>query len=184
MKTFQPPATASHSRVEVNGNFNSPVTRRLLDYWSGLCGGSSRPRFRDFDLMAVYDIAPMLAIRDMIDGGRDFGCRFWGTKLVESFGHDATGKRLSECYPPESVEIIRRRMMLAIEQEHPVRCAGVFDFLDSVLPKTYEAIWLGLEDDGGDVTYAITAIDIGYELTEEDMAPANMGGVLEAIVYK
>jgi hypothetical protein len=72
MQSFNPKARLSRSRAELTSEFVSPVANRLLGYWRLVKGDRVRPRLRDIDLMAIYDIAPVIAIRDKVDGGREF----------------------------------------------------------------------------------------------------------------
>jgi len=183
MKSFQPPAVASRSLVESTTTFNSPVTRRLLDYWDILRCGRARPRLRDFELMEIYEIAPTLVIRDLIDGGAEFRCRYWGTRLVPFFGFDATGKLLMDCYVPDSAEVLRNRMLTAMTAEMPIRVAGIVDLVDTIVPKSYEAVWLGLDDDDGRPAHAVAVFDVDYRLTPEDNARHQAATEADAIVY-
>lgn len=184
MKSFeQLPAAASRSLAELTTTFNSPVTNRLLDYWDVLRCGSARPRLRDFDPMDIYDIAPTLIIRDRVDDGAEFRCRYWGTRLVHFFGFDATGKLLKDCYAPDCAEVLRKRMLTAMNSEIPLRVAGIVHLVDTIVPRSYEAVWLGLDDDEGHPAHAMAVFDVDYKLTAEDNARHEAATEADAIVY-
>ena len=53
-----------------------------------------------FDPFALRPWLGRLILLDVIDGGEDFRYRLHGTWLVELFGRDLTGKRLSELRYP------------------------------------------------------------------------------------
>ncbi len=59
-------------------------------------------------LMAALDIAPLLIVKDVINGGEAYVNRFWGTRLTAAFGFDATGKRLEDYYSDPHVEQLRK----------------------------------------------------------------------------
>ena len=165
-----PPARAKKAQafVEVSDALRSPVTRKLLDYWHSVRGAKARPRLRDFDMMALYEIAPFVTIRDAVDGGADFRCRFWGTRLREFFNVEATGKLLSETYNARSADALRSRIQLAMESEKPVRVVAVVELVETHYPKTYEAVWLPLNNDAGEPAHAVAVFDIDYEMTPEE----------------
>lgn len=160
-------AKFGHSMVELSDELRSPVTRRLFDYWRAKRGGHARPGLEDFDLMDLYDIAPFMTIRDAVEGGREFRCRYFGTRMVELFGLEATGKLMSECYTSESAEVLSKRMRMTLDQPEPVRVVGIVTLTEHQPPRSYEAVWLGL--DGKDnAQHAVGVLGIDYELTQDE----------------
>ncbi len=64
-----------------------------LEYWRSLSTHGKVPRWDEFDLMKLpLNLVGLTHVFDVIEGGKDFHCRFWGTKLVEIFGFDVTGR--------------------------------------------------------------------------------------------
>ena len=54
------------------------------------------PRWADFEFMDFREWWGWLSVYDSIDGQSfEFDVRLWGTKVVETTGHELTGKRLS-----------------------------------------------------------------------------------------
>lgn len=96
----------------------------LCAYWESLREGEALPRLSAFDMLAVPDEAPWMALYDVIDGGRDFRYRLVGTSLALIFTVDKTGRIFSETGPEELAEdylgailcevILRRQPILVV----------------------------------------------------------------------
>lgn len=170
MQPYQSKATLIRSRAELTTRFISPVANRLLDYWRSVCGDRVRPKLGDINLMDIYDISPVTAIRDAVDGGREFRSRYWGTGLVRALGLETTGKLVCESYPPESAKVLCRRFSLVINQQSPVRAVGVVEAAESRVARSYEAIWLSLTNNAGEPAHAIGAFDFTYKPTRAENA--------------
>lgn len=82
---------ATHSLLQAHG------LNGVVDQWRALRGNQRLPLWSSFDF---FDFSPDLisgfSVVDVIDGGRAFDVRFWGTAHVSAFGHELTGKRLPE----------------------------------------------------------------------------------------
>ena len=63
----------------------------------------------------IISLLPSIVIYDVIDEGRDYRVRIFGTALVNLVGEERTGMLLSEfgakCVPPTNTEAVRRRWM-------------------------------------------------------------------------
>ncbi|MBL8836919.1 MAG: PAS domain-containing protein [Alphaproteobacteria bacterium] len=85
--------------------------KSLLDLWEAKRAGRALPARADF---AMDDLLPWLGhlmLLDVLEGGDDFRFVLYGTALVEIFGFDLTGKRVSEAIPqigPSPLEEYRR----------------------------------------------------------------------------
>ncbi len=78
-------------------SIQSPVMLQMVDIWSGWCKGQPAPTWADVNLMEIPpSLVPMTACVDVIEGGKDFVYRYWGTGLTELFGLDETGTRLTD----------------------------------------------------------------------------------------
>jgi len=75
-----------------------PNACALYDYWQQKCAGRAYPAWRDIDLLDIWQIAPYLIIKDVIDGGLDFRNRYWGTQVTARAGFDGTGRTHREIY--------------------------------------------------------------------------------------
>jgi len=87
-------------------SIQSPDMLRMLELWSGWCAGRDAPVWRDVQFMDIpAPLIPLTACVDVIEGGKDFVYRYWGTGLTDLFGRDETGTRLSD-YPVASSQLI------------------------------------------------------------------------------
>ncbi len=163
MPVISPQAKSGHAMVEISSTFHMPETRRLLEYWQSKRGQRPRLRLNDLDLMEIYDIAPLLTIRDVVDGGREFRSRYWGTQLVNLFGVETTGKLLGEAFSPESAQVLKDRLCLSLQADGPVRVVAVVELIKINVPRIYEGIWLTLDGNGGENQHTIGTFGFGYE---------------------
>ncbi|MEK9724339.1 MAG: PAS domain-containing protein [Rhodospirillaceae bacterium] len=131
---YYPSAKSGRSLVEFSRDFRSPEAQRLYAYWEAKRGAAPRPRLTDLDLMDIYEIAPVLTIRDAIDGGKEFLCRYWGTRLPDFCGLEATGKLVNECYKPESAAILIDRIQRTLIAYMLIRVVAVVEFVETVVP--------------------------------------------------
>ena len=141
--------------VEETWEFESADLRWLLGYWNDKRGDRACPAWRDIDLPAIYKYAPKIAVKDAIDGGKDFRIRFWGTEITEWLRFDATGKRHSEYFPEASRAQTLEAHHQALFSDIPIRRWGI-----SVYPErdyvAFETIDLPLTDDDGNRAHIIS----------------------------
>jgi hypothetical protein len=89
-------AAASDMPAELTG---------VLDYWRNACDGRFAPAWNKFHLDEVDPaVVPRCTVVDVIDGGRDFVYRFWGTARVKLHQFDMTGKSIFDFRPEELAE--------------------------------------------------------------------------------
>ena len=86
-----------------------------LAYWQSLASPGNIPTVASFDLLACPAPAlPYTHIVDVLDGGREFQYRFWGSGFRNHLGYEGTGKKIADLRPVEIVEPVReanRRVM-------------------------------------------------------------------------
>ncbi|MEQ8228715.1 MAG: hypothetical protein RIA64_11580 [Rhodospirillales bacterium] len=143
--------------------FVSPKCRRLLSYWRDKAGGRVRAAWRDINLIDLYDIAPFITVRDVVDGGREFRCRYCGTGLVEVTGFELTGGLLSENYAPAGAEIMLKRYRATIDAGGPLRIVGFLRTVEKNLPTGFESVTLPLDGDSGTIAHILSVHDFDYE---------------------
>jgi hypothetical protein len=73
-----------------------PDAAALTAYWRGKCAGRPMPDRRDIVPPEIVRLLPNLHISEVVDGGRDFRFRLFGTALVNFLNVELTGKLLSE----------------------------------------------------------------------------------------
>ena len=79
-----------------------PRLLSLERYWNQKRAFRWAPAKREVDPLEMASWLGNLMILSVLDGGRDFFYRLYGTNLVQLFGHELTGRRvsalrLSEC---------------------------------------------------------------------------------------
>jgi len=91
------------------------AAKYLHDYWSTTRADKSMPAWRtDFRIDDLgWGLVGSLIVVDVIDGGRDFRYRFWGTRSVVCKGFEVSGKLMSELP-------IRRAYRIGIKQYNDV----------------------------------------------------------------
>ena len=70
--------------------------RFLLAYWRGRAAGGGIPGMGEIDALALRPALGYIALLDIVDGGRDFRYRLYGTILAAVAGFDMTGRLASE----------------------------------------------------------------------------------------
>jgi hypothetical protein len=92
-----------------------PGIAALVAYWEKKRGAREITDRSDIVPAEIVSLLPHITISDVLDGGRDFRIRIFGTALVELVGEERTGKCLSEfgtnCVPPTRTERVRHRWM-------------------------------------------------------------------------
>lgn len=152
-------------------DFRSPACRRLIAYWRDKAAGRRRPDWTALNLMDVYDIAPMIMVRDVLDRGREYRCRFCGTRLVETLGVDPTGKLLADTYSPEGQNLMHERYGLVLKVDAPVRLSGYLRVVEKNVPTGYEGVLLPLGDGKGALGHIILVLDLGHDPATEGILP-------------
>ncbi len=76
-------------------NLNHRELRSLLAYWRKLRGDQPMPRQDKIDPLEMQDALGFLFLLDVLDGGADFRYRVYGSKVVDRYSVDMTGKLLS-----------------------------------------------------------------------------------------
>lgn len=134
----------------------SPSLRRFYEYYREKAGTRPFPARRDLD---PVDFAYALGDITLIDVAYDplrFSFRLDGSRHVERFGFDLTGRSLDEFPYPEMRQAIYEGYRDVVERREPRR-----DFRDlesSGRWFRYETIILPLSDDGEHINMLISAI--------------------------
>lgn len=72
--------------------------RELFDYWLRAAGRRSMPARSDLDPLKVPRLLPHLGLIDLRDGVDQGLFRLAGTRLRDIYGHEITGKRVSQVF--------------------------------------------------------------------------------------
>lgn len=121
--------------------------RFLLRYWLSLPRPCGLPSVNDIDAFNLRPALGFATVLDVIDAGRDFRYRVFGSKLANRLPFDLTGRRVSDNPSPAMA-----RFFIAVHQAAIARRAPVYT--RHVPPRTIEVefwdrISLPFVDDDG-----------------------------------
>lgn len=74
-----------------------PKLRELWAFWDRLRGARVMPRQDEVHALVLKPWLGNVLLLDVVEGGRDFRYRVYGTIVVEHFGFDLTGRLVGEC---------------------------------------------------------------------------------------
>ncbi|MBT6094530.1 MAG: PAS domain-containing protein [Rhodospirillaceae bacterium] len=93
----------------------------IYRYWNEMRGGRVFPSWPEVDMMALpLAIVPWCSVVDVVEGGKDFIIRFWGTERVRLLGVDYTGHRVSEFRSPDVSAKIQDELSQVISEQRPL----------------------------------------------------------------
>src|SRR5690348_5030782 len=72
----------------------APQLRFLLRYWQDLRGSRALPPAREIDAIEMRPALGYISLLDVVDGGRDFHYRLFGSIVAGVSGFDMTGFRV------------------------------------------------------------------------------------------
>lgn len=162
---LHPGANLITRRLDDGARLRGEATRILYGYWREKRGDRPFPRWDEIHLMDLWRVAACIGVKDVIDGGRDFLNRFWGTRITEASGIEGTGKTTTEIYGDRS-ESSFINFRHVVETHEPVLAYRRATFVEGREHITYEVVHLPLGPDGGPVTQIITAYDFDCDLSD------------------
>ncbi len=109
--------------------------------------------------MAIHDIASNMIVKDIVDDGREYRNRFWGTRVAEAFVFVGTGLLLHEYYDARHVEQLRKLYEIVVAEKRPIRLHGEAEFFADREYVRFEAAHMPLYDDDGKPSHVIMAYD-------------------------
>lgn len=145
-----------------------PIGPKLVfEYWESLFEGESGAHFSDFHLDELpIRMIPASMLYDVIDGGKDYRYRFFGSDRVKSHGEDYSNRYVSEITPHMMSLKIAAENAKILESKAPVvvntiAALGGEEF-------QYSLMRLPLFDDDGNVVriYGLPFNGTGPELPE------------------
>jgi hypothetical protein len=85
----------------------NPQLRAFRDLWESKRRGGRLPARTDFDIDDFKPFLGRVAMLDVVDGGRDFRFRLYGTVILDQYKREMTGKLASEFRPDFIVPIMK-----------------------------------------------------------------------------
>ncbi|MDE2228518.1 MAG: PAS domain-containing protein [Alphaproteobacteria bacterium] len=134
-----------------------PILWPVFQYWRNKCGARAIPRRRDIDPTEMpHAVLPHLQLVELIDGGKRARFRLVGTKIVEAFGDEFTGKYIDEVFSGERLKFVEASYLLLCESKRPVLVRRRF-VIRSVPLNSYRLL-LPLSEDGVTVDQCLGAV--------------------------
>lgn len=96
-----------------------PVLKRVIALWDAKRAGRRLPLRDDFDATEMPYALGDLSLFDVVENPRRFWCRLDGTRQVELFGVDCTGRYLDECFPPDYYAIAHASFSTTVDEGRP-----------------------------------------------------------------
>lgn len=133
-------------------------------YWQGKRRADGRlPARADLDPLEMKPWLGHLSILEVVDGGRDFVFRLYGTDLAEAVGFDMTGKSAAD-YPGARSQVLVRTYRAAMAARRPLLSAFVVRFAGRIVMPAWERVVAPLASDGNTVDKLIVlAYRVGLE---------------------
>jgi hypothetical protein len=93
--------------------------RRLFEHWDARRRGARLPNRAAIDVVELKPWLGNLLLIEVIDGGRDFRYRVYGSTLAQYYGRDLTGKTIAEARA-ETREIVRSEYLSVVREGRPL----------------------------------------------------------------
>jgi hypothetical protein len=101
----------------------------LEQHWQSRAVGGALPGKDIVDPLALRPWLGQLLLVDVLNSGRDFAYRLYGTNVAETFGEDMTG-RSPQGFPPHHVQIIVEPYRAVASDGRPRRTAHIMTIRD------------------------------------------------------
>ncbi|GAB2175871.1 PAS domain-containing protein [Dongia sp. agr-C8] len=136
-----------------------PILKRMVAFWDGKRAGRDWPLRNDFDPLEFWfavGYVSLIDVRSSETGRRRYFFRLDGTRQVDLFGVDFTGKFLDQVYDAESLPLAEASYGAAVEQGEPQYYARQVEFHER--PIQYEIVILPLSRTGPAVDMLMTVV--------------------------
>lgn len=130
--------------------------RRMVALWNRKRAGRAAPLRSDFDPSEMVFALGDLSLFDVENDPRRFWCRLDGTRQVELFGVDCTGKYLDACFPPDYYAVAHKSFSEAVDSGRPGYYQRQIPYAGRVI--RYEAAMLPLSRDGRAIDMLMIAL--------------------------
>ena len=134
----------------------SDVLRRLVAHWRQICRGRRMPARADFDPLEVRFAVGYLSLIAVERDPLRFYFRLDGTKQVELFGIDCTGRYLDEAMPADHTGLATASYRAVVERAEPGYHQRKIPLHERLID--YEIVILPFSNDGERVDLLMTGI--------------------------
>ena len=132
-----------------------PALSALLTLWERKRRGRLAPQRRDFAAEDLHLWFGNLMVIDVVDGGRDFLYRVYGTDIATAYGHDMTNRYCSE-FPAPIAEFVLVELPRDRHEMRPMFCEHTPPIEISVY--TWQRLILPLSEDGTSISQILVAL--------------------------
>jgi hypothetical protein len=136
-----------------------PILKRMVAFWDQKRAGRDWPLRRDLDPLEFWFAVGYVSVIDVRyseEGRRRYFFRLDGTRQVDLFGVDFTGKFLDQVYDAASLPLAEASYGAAVEQGEPQYHVRQVDFHGR--PIEYEVVILPLSRTGAAVDMLMTVV--------------------------
>ncbi|MBC8242525.1 MAG: hypothetical protein H8E30_18935 [Alphaproteobacteria bacterium] len=165
--TLLSPRTKNYLKIEGPETIISPQVKIFYDYWRSRHSDGALPTWSDIDLVEIYKLTPGIAVKDVLDGGRDFRNRYWGTGLVRAYDFDATGKTFADYLDQKSADEGLAFHRSVVKMAQPRKSSGTMAFWKSKTYVSFEGLVCPLRGDSGGVEFLISYYDLNLRDVSE-----------------
>ena len=125
-----------------------PKIRALTDYWLRIHPAAGLPGRQHFDPVDIPELLPSIFLIDVAPGAVDFTYRLCGSRLVEFFGADFTGKSFQSAFIRPKAAHAYRDLQESVRLRQPRWRRGKSAFVPSREYAEIERVYLPLAADG------------------------------------
>ena len=145
-----------------------PALRQLLAYWLSKKGAARAPSRSAIRPEEIVPLLPNLALVDVIGDPPRFRVRLFGTRLVEAYGEDITGKFTDEIDLNSLAPHLESQLKRVARECRPHVMRVQLTKAEDQRRIEYERIWLPLSADGETVNMLLggVAIELAYSPLE------------------
>jgi hypothetical protein len=135
-----------------------PILKRMVAFWDAKRAGRDWPLRTDFDPLEFWFAVGYVSLIDvrLEAGRRRYFFRLDGTRQVDLFGVDFTGKFLDQVYDAASLPLAEASYGSAVEQGEPQYYVRQVEFHER--PIQYEIVILPLSRTGAAVDMLMTVV--------------------------
>jgi hypothetical protein len=133
-----------------------PSLKRMLALWDRKRAGRSVPLRSDFDPSDMIFALGDISLFDVEDNPRRYWCRLDGTRQVELFGVDCTGKYLDACFPPDYYALAHESFTEVADSGRPSLYQRHIPYAGRQI--RYEALLMPLSRDGTRIDMLMVAL--------------------------
>lgn len=130
----------------------------VLALWENWRQRRDAPTWQDIELSVIPSIIlPQALVVDVVEGGKDFQYRFWGSDYTRHYGVDETGLLLSESLGPGFIEASRSQYSKVLTSKKPCCFIATIIAPRSGIVQAKTNLRLPIMDEPDTVTKILTA---------------------------